>query len=99
MVMEMPLARAVMMADRRGGEVRFGVRKVTECLAVERRCRSMVLSGVRGGVGEERSGRNEGKRWCGDGSKMAKQDGLEDPIGAANSSGEKSSRPQKARQN
>lgn len=89
-----------MMADRRGGEVKLGVRKVMERLAVQRRCRSMVLSGVGGGVGGERSGRNKGKRWWGDGSKTAKQDGLEeDPAGIANSTGEKPSRPQKARQN
>lgn len=88
------------MADRRGGEVKLGVRKVTERLAVERRCRSTVFSGVGGGVGGERSGRNEGERWWGDGSKTARQDGLEeDRIGTANSTGQKPSRPQKARQN
>lgn len=99
-VMEMPLARAAMMADRRGGEVKLGVRKITERLAVERRWRSMVFSGVGGGFGGERSGRNRGKRWWGDGSKTAKQDeSEEDPIGTANSSGQKPSRPQIARQN
>lgn len=99
-VMEMPFARAVMIADRRGGEVKLGVRKVTERLAVESRCKSMVFSGVGGGVGGERNGWNAGARWWGDGSKTARQDLLgEDPIGTANSTGEKSSRPQKARQN
>lgn len=36
-VMEMPLASAVMMADTRGEEVKLGVKNVTERLAVERR--------------------------------------------------------------
>ena len=99
-VMQIPLARAVIMADKRGGDVKLGVRKVTERLAVERRCRSIVFSGVSGGVGGERSGRNEGRRWWGDGSKIAKQDGLADVlVGTANSIGTKSSRPQKEHQN
>lgn len=47
----------------------------------------MVLSGVGGGGGGEQRGRNEGKRWYGDGSKTVEQDGLEeDTIGTVDSS-------------
>lgn len=61
-VIEVPLLRAVKMADIRDGEVRLGVRKVTETFADERRCKSIVFSGVGGGTGGVRSGRKEGRR-------------------------------------
>ena len=61
-VIEVPLFRAVSMADKRGGEVKFGVRKVTEAFAEESRCRSIVFKGVGGGIGVFRSGRKEGER-------------------------------------
>lgn len=49
MVMLMLRLRAERMAGRRGGEVRFGVRQVTECVAVERRWRRKTFKGVGGG--------------------------------------------------
>lgn len=48
------------MADNTGGEVRLGVRNVTEILALEMSSRSSVFKGVGGGAGNDRNGRNEG---------------------------------------
>ncbi len=65
-----PLLRAERTAARTGGEVRFGVRKVNDCVAVEMRWRISVLSGVGGGSGMDRKGRKDGQRWWGEGSYM-----------------------------
>lgn len=77
MVTETPRLRAASKADKRGGEVRLGVRKVSEIVAVEMRWSSMVLRGVGGGVGGERKGLNEGNRWWGEGRRVIRKDHVE----------------------
>lgn len=62
-VMLMLRFRAERMAGRSGGEVRLGVRRVMECVALRRRWRMKVFRGVGGGM----AGREERKGMEGDG--------------------------------
>ena len=76
-VMETPLARAVLIADSTGGEVMLGLKNTMDVLAIETRCRMRVFRGVGGGAEAFPIGRKSGNLWCGEGRRVVGKDGLE----------------------
>lgn len=61
-VMLMLRFRAERMAGRSGGEVKLGVRRVMECVAVRRRWRMKTFRGVDGGMADREKGKGRANR-------------------------------------
>lgn len=61
MVILMLRLRAERIAEKRGGEVRLGVRQVMECVAVEKRWRRRTFKGVGGAGFGDRKGMSLGR--------------------------------------